>query len=166
MVDEAHGTGALGPGGRGAVADAGARGRGRRRGRARSARRSAPTAPTSCCDTADGQVPGQHRAHADLLHGAAAAGGGGRDGRARAAARAAAPGREAAAQRRACCATALAAEGLDTARLARRRSCRSWSATPAQADDGLRAGARARRVRAGDPAADRARGHARGCGSR
>ena len=47
MVDEAHGTGAVGPDGRGAVAAAGARGRGGRDRRARSARRSAPTAPTS-----------------------------------------------------------------------------------------------------------------------
>ena len=66
-----------------------------------------------CCDKHDGQVPDQHRAHADLLDRAAAAGGGRRDGGARAAARAAAPGREAAAQRRACC-----------ARRSRRRACR------------------------------------------
>ena len=48
---------------------------------------------------ADGEVPDQHRAHADLLHRAVATGRGGCDGRARAAARAAAARGEAAAQR-------------------------------------------------------------------
>ena len=103
MVDDAHGTGAIGPGGRGAVAAAGLEDEvdvivgtlGKALG---------SYGAYVLLRQADGEVPGQHRAHADLLDRAAAAGGGRRDGRARAAARAAAPGREAAAQRRACCA--------------------------------------------------------------
>ena len=98
MVDEAHGTGAIGPDGRGAVAEAGLEDEvdvivgtlGKALG---------SYGAYVCCDTADGEVPDQHRAHADLLDRAVAAGRGRRDGGARAAARAAAARGEAAAER-------------------------------------------------------------------
>ena len=99
VVDEAHATGALGPGGRGAVAEAGLEGevdvhrrhaqqgaRLLRRLRLRARARS-----SSCCVNT--------RALADLLDGAAAAGGRRRARRARAADRAAAARREAAGAR-------------------------------------------------------------------
>ena len=107
---------------------------------------------------ADGQVPDQHRAHADLLDRPAAARGGGRDGVARAAARAAAPGREAAAQRERSCARRSPSQGLPV----------EPGETPivplivGDAEAAMaasRARARARRVRPGDPAAHRARRH-------
>ena len=99
LVDEAQALGAVGPGGRGAVAEAGARGRGRRRDRlagqgARLLRRLRVLRPR------DRALPGQQRAHAAALDGAAAGRRGGRDGSARAARGGAAAGREAARQRR------------------------------------------------------------------
>ena len=98
MVDEAHGTGAIGPEGRGAVADAGLEDEvdvivgtlGKALG---------SYGAYVCCDAQMAKYLDQHRAHADLLDGALAAGGGGGDGRARAAARAAAACGEAPAQR-------------------------------------------------------------------
>ncbi len=67
LVDEAHATGALGPGGRGAVAQAGPGGRG---GRARRhARQGARLLRrVRVRDRGDGALPRQHRAAADLLH--------------------------------------------------------------------------------------------------
>ena len=100
MVDEAHGTGAIGPGGRGAVAAAGRRGRGGRAG-GHPRQGARVLRGLRLLLQADGEVPREHRAHVHLLDRAGAAVGGGRDGGARAAARAAAPGGEAPAQRRA-----------------------------------------------------------------
>ena len=123
MVDEAHGTGLRRArrarlGGRSR-----ARGRGRRGGRhARQVARLLRRLRLLRRD--DGQVPDQHRAHADLLHRAAAARGGRGDGRARAAARAAAPGREAAAQRARAARGAGRARGCPSDRREHARSCR------------------------------------------
>ena len=111
MVDEAHGTGASGRRGAARWPPRGSRTRSTWSW-ARSARRSAPTAPTCCCDAPMAKYLINSRAHADLLDGAAAARRGGRDGRAGAAARAAAAGREAAAKRPACCARRWRDEGL------------------------------------------------------
>ena len=154
IVDEAHGTGALGPDGRGAVAAAGLEDEvdvivGHARQVARLLRR------VRLLRAVAGEVPHQHRAHADLLHGAAAARRRRGHGRARPASRAAAPGREAAAQRpraaRGAGVPRPAGRGLgDADRPAdRRRRGRDRARE--------RARARARRVRPGDPAADRAR---------
>ena len=126
---------------------------------ARSARRSAPTAPTSLRQ-ADGEVPRQLRAHAHLLDGAAAARGRRRARRARDCC-ASQPRRVEKLQRNA----QRAARGAAPTRAstcptrARRRSCRSSSATRTTTMAGLRGGARARRVRAGHPPADRAGRH-------
>ena len=60
VVDEAHGTGCLGPGGRGAVAEAGPRAARSTSSSARSARRSAPTAPTPRATQRCAQLPRQH----------------------------------------------------------------------------------------------------------
>ena len=57
VVDEAHGTGAMGPEGRGAVAEAGLEDEVDVDRRHARARRSAPTAPTWRCDARDGAVP-------------------------------------------------------------------------------------------------------------
>ena len=157
LVDEAHGTGAVGPAGRGAVAAAGLEDEvdvivgtlGKSLG---------SYGAYVCCERPLAKYLDQHGADADLLHRAAPARGGGGDGGARPAARAAAPRREASAQRRTCCARRSRAHGLpsgdsDTqivplivgdaaATVTRQRAC-----------------ARAGRVRPGDPAAHSARRH-------
>ena len=70
LVDEAHATGALGPGGRGSVAAAGPRGRGRRD--RRDARQGARRLRRLCLlRRRDGELSRQHRPHADLLDRAA-----------------------------------------------------------------------------------------------
>ena len=97
MVDEAHGIGCVGPGGPRTGRRVRAPGRGRRD--RRDARQGARVLRRlRDVRHADGQVPDQHRPHADLLDRAVAAGGGRRHGRARTAARAAAARREAPAQ--------------------------------------------------------------------
>ena len=163
MVDEAHGTGAIGPDGRGAVADAGLEDEvdvivgtlGKALG---------SYGAYVCCDQQMAKYLDQHRAHADLLHRAVATGGGGRDGGARAAARAAAPRREAAAQR---IGAARGIGGSGPAGAGRRphRSCRWSSATPPRPSG--QASARSRRAcsrrRSARPRCRRA---ARACGSR
>ena len=132
MVDEAHATGALGPGGRGSVAAAGLSGEvdvvvgtlGKALG---------SYGAYVCASAEIDRLPGQHRPPLHLLHRAAAA-------RSVAAALAALELLESQperverlqAQRARRCATALAAEGLDVGRLARPRSCRSRSATPSR----------------------------------
>ena len=67
MVDEAHATGVLGPGGRGSVAAAGLQGEVDvivgTLGKALGA-----YGAYVCCDTTHEALPGQHGAHADLLH--------------------------------------------------------------------------------------------------
>ena len=98
MVDDAHGTGALGPGGRGVGGRRRPRGRGRRD--RRDARQGARLVRRlRLLRQADGQVPDQLRAHADLLDRPAAARRGRRAGGARDAARVPEPGRQAPAQR-------------------------------------------------------------------
>ena len=141
----------------------GARGRGRRD--RRHARQGARLLRrVRVLRRADGEVPDQHRAHADLLHRAVAAGGGGRDGRARAAARAAAARGEAAAQRRGA-ARGAGRRGPAGARRRRRRSCR-WSSATRTRPCG-RASVRSRRAcsrrRSARPRCPPA---ARACGSR
>ena len=131
------------------------RGRGRRASWARSASRSAPTAPTCCCDKPMAKYlvnSARTLIFSTALPPPAVAAA---LACARAASRAAAPGRQAAAQRGACC--------------ARRWSSRAWAPArrrPNRPADrrrrrgggrGQRAGARARRVRAGHPPADRPR---------
>jgi hypothetical protein len=118
MVDEAHGTGCCGPGGRGAVAEAGLEGEvdvvvgtlGKALG---------SYGAYACCERRDGAVPRQQRALADLLDGPAATGGRGRAGGAGAARRAAAARREAPGQRRHAArrarARGLSRRGLDDA---------------------------------------------------
>ena len=143
-------------------------GRGRPRGRGRRRRRHARQGArllrrVRVLRPRDGQVPGQHRALADLLHRPAAAGRRRGDGRARAARRAAAAGRAPAGNAR-LLRDELAREG-STSPAPRRRSCRSSSATPARRWR-VRGGARARRLRPGDPAADRAGRHVARCASR
>ena len=123
MVDEAHATGALGPGGRGSVAAAaledevdvvvGTLGKA-----------LGSYGAYACCDASMAEYLVNCRAHADLLHGAAAAGGRGRDGGARAAALGAAAGRPAAAQRRAA-ARGAGGRGARPRATRRPRSCRS-----------------------------------------
>ena len=116
MVDEAHATGVLGPGRARERRGRGPRGRGRRD--RRHARQGARLLRRlRVLRQGDGALPGQHRAHADLLdrarrrpswRGALAA--------LEILVRAAAPRRAAAATTRARCATALADQGLDVAR--------------------------------------------------
>ena len=72
--------------------------------------------------------------------------------------RAAASGSSGCGATRATLREALAARGPRRAAAREPRSCRSWSATPSAAMDALRARAGARRLRPGDPPADRARG--------
>ena len=111
MVDEAHATGALGPGGRGSVAAAGLERRGRRRRRhARQGARLLRRLRLRQRET--GRVPAQHRPPLHLLDRAAAARRRRRRGGAGAARVRPAPGRAAAARTRRRLRAALAAEGL------------------------------------------------------
>ena len=124
VVDEAHGVGCLGPGGRGAVARGRARATRSTSSSARSARRSAPTARTSRCDGELARYLVNTRAPVHLLDRAAAARGRRRARRARAARGGAAPRRAPARQRRRAARRARA-RGLRRRRARRRRSCRS-----------------------------------------
>ena len=143
------------PGGRARARGRGGRDRGHAGQGARLLRR------LRLCGSTDGEVPDQHRAHADLLHRPATPGGRGRDGRARAAARAAAPGGEAAAQR------ARAAGGAGRGGPAGRRRTHADRAADrgrrGRRGGGERARARARDLRPGDPARRRCRRARRGC---
>ena len=103
IVDEAHATGALGPGGRGAVAQAGLEGEvDVRRRHARQGARLLRRLRVR--ERGDGAIPGQHRARADLLDRAPAPRDRGRARRARAAAGAPASRAAAALATRAYCA--------------------------------------------------------------
>ena len=155
MVDEAHATGALGPGGRGSVAAAGLSGEvdlvvgtlGKALG---------SYGAYVCAERRASRVPAQHRALLHLLHRPAAAGPRRGAGGAGAARRRAAAGRAAAANA-ATLREALAAEGLDRRRLG--DPDRPARGRRRDADDGaVRAAAGARRLRAGDPPPNRARG--------
>ncbi len=155
VVDEAHGTGALGPGGRGAVAEAGLDGRGRRR--RRHARQGARRLRgVRLRRRRDDRAAGQRRAAVHLLHRAAAAVGGRGAGRARGPGRRPRPAAAPAGRRRRAARRARG-RGLARQRLAhpdrpaRRRRRR-------RRDAAVRGRARARRVRPGDPPADRPRG--------
>ncbi len=131
MVDEAHATGALGPGGRGAVAEAGLEDEvdvivgtlGKALG---------SYGAFVACDRHDGPLPGQCRTDVHLLDGAAAAGGRRRAGCARAAPGAAAAASASSPPTPQRCARSSAHEGFDVERLshadrpARRRRRRSW----------------------------------------
>ena len=142
MVDEAHGTGALGPGGRGAVAEAGLEDEvdvivgtlGKALG---------SYGAYVVLRRAMARVPGQHRAHADLLDRAAAARGGRRAGGARRCSRSS-RGASTSCRRNAatCCATRCAARA-STSAARRPRSSRWSSATPTHAMRVVRGGARA-----------------------
>ena len=156
MVDEAHATGAIGPGGRGSVAAAGPQRRGRRRRRharqgarllrrlrlRRRARRSTswstPPAPSSSRPRRRPRSVAAALAALELLESQ--------------------PHRVERLQANAAALrAALAAEGLDAGRLAdpdRADRGRRRRATM----DALRAAPRARRLRPGDPPADRPRG--------
>ena len=112
MVDEAHGTGALGPGGRGSVAAAGLQGRWTWWWE-RSERRSAATAPTCARPRQVAELPPQHGPALHLLHRAAAALGRSRAGRPRDPARAPRHRRAACGVTRATLREALGAYGLD-----------------------------------------------------
>ena len=112
MVDEAHATGVLGPGGRGSVAAAGLEGEvdvivgtlGKALG---------GYGAYVCCDTAMARYLANTRPHADLLDRPAAAGPWPRRSRRSTAARAAAPRRAPARQRAPRCAQALVEQGFD-----------------------------------------------------
>ena len=156
MVDEAHGTGAIGPGGRGTVAAAGPRGRGRRRrGHARQGARRLRRLRLHL--RAAPRVPHQPRAAVHLLDRSPAPFGRRSARRARAA-RVAARGRRAAAPER-----GGDARGARLVRPGRRRLADAdhprHGRRRAPRRRALRARTRRRRLRPGDPAADRSRGH-------
>ena len=156
MVDEAHATGALGPGGRGSVAAAGLSGEVDvvvgTLGKALGSYGAYVCASAEIVDYLREPRPALR-----LLDGAAAAGG---RRRARGARRCSKPSRSGSSgcgERRPSCARALAAEGLDAGRLD--DPDRADRGRRGGADDGaLRARAGARRLRPGDPPADRPRG--------
>ena len=162
VVDEAHATGSLGPGGRGAVAEAGLEGEvdvvvgtlGKALG---------SYGAYACASAEMVRYLINTRAPADLLDRAAAAGGGGRAGGARAAAKSAltacerlrANARVLRARARRARASRWPTADMHIVPLDRRRRARR--------DAPLPGGDRARRVRAGDPPADRRRRAPRGC---
>ena len=140
-----------------------------RRGRARAARSTSSSARSARRSASYGAYVALRgdawrsylvntRAPAHLLHRAAAARRRRRDGRARAARGAAAPRRAPAGQRRRAARRAGRARA-STSPARRRRSSRSSSATPRTAMRICEAALEQRRLRPGDPAADRARGH-------
>ena len=111
----------------------------------------------------DGALSGQRRAHVHLLDRAAAARGRGGARGARACSRSARVGSSKLAANAAALRQALGQEGFDVPR-SRTQIMPLVIGDAAAGDADLRGGARARRLRAGDPPADRAADDARGCG--
>ena len=133
MVDEAHATGCVGPGGRGSVAAAGLSERGRRDHRARSARRSASYGAYVCgsAELTDYLV---NTARPFIFSTAPAPAGRSPPPRRRSAAAATGPsGSSACARTPPRCARRCAREGLDVGGRRDARSSRWWSARPSAA---------------------------------
>ena len=156
VVDEAHATGALGPGGRGAVAEAGLEGEvdvlvGT------LSKALGSYGGYACASREIVELLVNRARGADLLDRAVAAGGRRRPGRARAARRAAAPPREAPGAPPRSCAASSPAAGIPVPE-GRTQIVPLIVGDADARGPPVRGAARARRVRAGDPPPDGARG--------